>query len=76
MYLLIVIGGHQMIKKSDGKKLRKLREGWRFIQIKVNYDYWKRVKAAAALEDKTLEEMLDDIIRFYIDYKYSRLKSM
>jgi len=59
-----------MIKKSDGKKLRKLREGWRFIQIKVNYDYWKRVKAAAALEDKTLEEMLDDIIRFYIDYKY------
>jgi hypothetical protein len=65
-----------MIKKSDGKKLRKLREGWRFIQIKVNYDYWKRVKAAAALEDKTLEEMLDDIIRFYIDYKYSRLKSM
>ena len=65
-----------MINKSDGPKLRKLREGWRFIQIKVNYDYWKRVKAAAALEDKTLEEMLDDIIRFYIDYKYSRLKSM
>jgi hypothetical protein len=65
-----------MIKKSDRPKLRKLKEGWRFIQIKVNYDYWKRVKAAAALEDKTLEEMLDDIIRFYIDYKYSRLKSM
>jgi hypothetical protein len=38
-----------MIKKSDGPKLRKLKEGWRFIQIKVNYDYWKRVKAAAAL---------------------------
>ncbi|NIO21628.1 MAG: hypothetical protein GTN76_13050 [Candidatus Aenigmarchaeota archaeon] len=65
-----------MIKKGDGLKLKKLREGSRFIQIKVNYDYWKRVKAAAALEDKTLEEMLDDIIRFYIDYKYSRLKSM
>lgn len=65
-----------MIKKGDGLKLKRLREGWRFIQIKVNYDYWKRVKAAAALEDKTLEEMLDDIIRFYIDYKYSRLKSM
>ena len=65
-----------MIKKGDGRKLRKLKEGWRFIQIKVNYDYWKRVKAAAALEDKTLEEMLDDIIRFYIDYKNSRLKSM
>ena len=65
-----------MIKKGDGRKLKKLKEGWRFIQIKVDYDYWKRVKAAAALEDKTLEEMLDDIIRFYIDYKYSRLKSM
>ena len=65
-----------MLQKSDRTKARNLREGWRFIQIKVDYDYWKRVKAAAALEDKTLEEMLDDIIRFYIDYKYSRLKSM
>ena len=62
-----------MIKKGDGRKLKKLKEGWRFIQIKVDYDYWKRVKAAAALEDKTLEEMLDDIIRFYIDYKYPRI---
>jgi hypothetical protein len=65
-----------MLQTSNGPKARRLRDGWRFIQVKVNYDYWKRVKAAAALEDKTLEEMLDDIIRFYIDYKYSRLKSM
>ncbi|MGD8226235.1 MAG: hypothetical protein PVI20_00570 [Desulfobacteraceae bacterium] len=65
-----------MLSTGNGGKARKLREGWRFVQVKVDYDYWKRVKAAAALEDKTLEEMLDDIIRFYIDYKYSRLKSM
>ncbi|NIR16042.1 MAG: hypothetical protein GWN86_19815, partial [Desulfobacterales bacterium] len=52
-----------MLSTGNGGKARKLREGWRFIQIKVDYDYWKRVKAAAALEDKTLEEMLDDIIR-------------
>ncbi len=71
-----MIGGHEMLKTSNGPKARNLRNGWRFIQVKVNYDYWKRVKAAAALEEKTLEEMLDEIIRFYIDYKYSRLKSM
>ena len=65
-----------MLATSNGAKARKLREGWRFVQVKVDYDYWNRVKAAAALEDKTLEEMLDDIIRFFIDYKYSRLKSM
>jgi len=65
-----------MLKTSNGAKARNSRNGWRFIQVKVNHDYWKRVKAAAALEEKTLEEMLDDIIRFYIDYKYSRLKSM
>ncbi len=65
-----------MLSTGNGGRARKLREGRRFVQVKVDYDYWKRVKAAAALEDKTLEEMLDDIIRFYIDYKYSRLKSM
>lgn len=65
-----------MVKRSHRTLSKKLKEGWRFIQIKVNYDYWKRVKAAAALEGKTLEEMLDDIIRFYIDYKFPRLKGM
>ena len=65
-----------MVKKSYRPLAKKLKEGWRFIQIKVDYDYWKRVKAAAALEGKTLEEMLDDIIRFYIDYKFPRLKGM
>ena len=65
-----------MVIKSHRPLAKKLKEGWRFIQIKVNYDYWKRVKAAAALEGKTLEEMLDDIIRFYIDYKFPRLRGM
>ena len=65
-----------MQKKRSRSTPRKKKEGWRFIQIKINYDYWKRVKAAAALEEKTLEEMLDEIIRFYIDYKYPKLKGM
>ena len=65
-----------MVIKSHRPLAKKLKDGWRFIQIKVDYDYWKRVKAAAALEGKTLEEMLDDIIRFYIDYKFPRLRGM
>ncbi|MBW1998042.1 MAG: hypothetical protein JRJ29_08790 [Deltaproteobacteria bacterium] len=62
-----------MGKSGIRRRRNKKDEGWVPVQIKVNYVFWKRLKAAAAMEDTSLEEILDKIIREYIEKNHSYL---
>ncbi|MBW1999469.1 MAG: hypothetical protein JRJ03_09155 [Deltaproteobacteria bacterium] len=62
-----------MEKSGIRRRRNKKDEGWVPVQIKVNYVFWKRLKAAAAMEDTSLEEILDKIIREYIERNHSYL---
>lgn len=62
-----------MEKARIRRRRNKKDEGWVPVQIKVNYVFWKRLKAAAAMEDVSLEEILDKIIRQYIEKNHNYL---